>query len=114
MIASRKRKEAETEMPTIPPTLDTGSSLLATDIEMATARVTAITIVEWPREKKRPHVRLLNPRALDHQQGMSGRDTHGLCPLATKARVALSMALLQLQYQRYWFRCALWRFLGRT
>jgi hypothetical protein len=58
MIASKKRKEADTDIPTIPPTLETGSSLLATEIEMATAMVTAITMVLWPREKKRPQVRL--------------------------------------------------------
>lgn len=45
-------------MPTIPPTLETGSSLLATEMEIATANVTAMTIVEWPSEKKRPHVSL--------------------------------------------------------
>lgn len=58
MAARRKRKDAETEIPIIPPTLETGSSLFATEIDIATASVTAITIVEWPSEKNRPHVRL--------------------------------------------------------
>ena len=57
MMPSTIRKDAETDVPTMPPTRlkESNFELIADDVAATTTDVT-MTIVEWPSEKKSPTV----------------------------------------------------------